>query len=64
MGTTCLIYFLDDTTEVTAKDVPNFPGCLTAQIRTGLAEITLHGTHAQLTRLAAELAPDAETVDV
>ena len=55
MGTTYLIYFLDDTTEVTARDLNSHPDAMVAKILTGQAEITLHGDHAQLTLLAATL---------
>ena len=55
MASTIYTHFLDDTTKVSARDVPGYPGDLVAKIFTGLAEITLHGNHAQLTRLAAAL---------
>jgi hypothetical protein len=63
MGTTHLIYFLDDTTEVTARDLPSHPAAMVAKILTGQAEITLHGDHAQLTRLAATLTEQLAQLD-
>lgn len=55
MAATMFTYFLTDATAIEAREVRGNPGALAASIRTGDAEITLHGDHAQLFRLAAAL---------
>ena len=55
MAYTSLTYFLDDTTRTEAREVSGHPGALVATIGTGQSKITLHGNHAQLSRLTATL---------